>query len=261
MKKVLTIAGSDSGAGAGIQADLKVFAYFGVYGTSAITALTAQNTRGVEAVLEIPAEFVAKQIDAVMTDIGANVWKTGMLANVEIVDTVVERVKFYDIKSLVVDPVMVAKSGDSLLSEQAIESYINKLIPLALIITPNFHEAEAITGCSINNLKDMKNAAKIIYKMGAKNVVVKGGHLDKSFEATDIFYNGIKFEKIVSPRVKTNNTHGTGCTYSSAISAQVALGFTVLQAIKRAKKYLDRTIIKGINLRIGHGIGPLHHFP
>jgi len=260
MKKVLTIAGSDSGAGAGIQADLKTFAAFGVYGTSAITAITAQNTQEITAILALPADLVAKQIDAVMTDIGADVWKTGMLVNSAIINTVSERAKYYKIKSLVVDPVMVAKTGTSLFSPETIKILIRKLIPLAKVITPNCYEAEIITGQSINSIEDMKKAATIIYKMGAKNILIKGGHLNKSFKAIDIIYNGKQFNQVISERINTQNTHGTGCTYASAIAAGLAKGNRVLPAIKKAKEYLYLAIKEAAKLHIGHGFGPLNHF-
>jgi hydroxymethylpyrimidine/phosphomethylpyrimidine kinase len=261
MKTVLTIAGSDSGGGAGIQADLKTFAAFGVYGTCAITAVTAQNTKAVTGVWKLPADFVAKQIDAVMTDIGADAWKTGMLATPEIVEVVAERAKYYQVKSLVVDPVMMSKGGQFLLSLDARTTLIKKLIPLAFVITPNCDEARIITEHSINNVEDMKKAATAIYKMGAKNVVVKGGHLGKGYSAIDIAYDGNKFSEIISRRINTKNTHGIGCTYASVIAAGIAKGYPVLTAIKKAKRYLDLAIKKGANLHIGHGFGPLNHFP
>lgn len=260
MKKVLTIAGSDSGGGAGIQADLKVFAVFGVYGTCAITAVTAQNTYGVKAVLNLPADFVAKQIDVVMTDIGADAWKTGMLVNSDIIDVVVKRAKYYKVRSLIVDPVMVAKSGDNLLSTKANVSLIEKLIPLTYIITPNCQEAKALTGYSIKSIKNMKKAALSIYKMGAKNVVIKGGHLNKSYKAIDIIYDGNKFHEIISQRIRTKNNHGTGCTYASAIAAGVAKGYPVIKAVRKAKEYLDLVIRKSVSFPVGHGFGPLNHF-
>ena len=253
MKSILTIAGSDSGGGAGIQADLKTFAAFGVYGTSAITAVTAQNTKAVTATLVLPADFVAKQIDAVMTDIGADVWKTGMLVNSKIIEIVAQRAKYYKIKSLVVDPVMLAKDGSFLLKNKAKATLIKKLIPLASVITPNCQEAESITGYSVKNTKDMKKAAKIIYKMGAKNVVVKGGHLGENYDAIDIIFDGFQFKEISSRRIKTKNTHGTGCTYASAIAAGIAKGDSILEAVIKAKKYLNLAIKKASDLHLGRG--------
>ncbi len=257
MKTVLTIAGSDSGSGAGIQADLKTFSAFGVYGTCAITAVTAQNTKKVEAVFELPPEFVGKQIDAVMNDIGPRVWKTGMLANSNIINTVVKKVLHYKIRLLIVDPVMVAKSGDSLLSPEAKSSVIKKLIPRAFIITPNCHESEALTGYKIYTVEDMKKAAISIKKMGAKNVVVKGGHLQNNEFAIDIVYDGKTFREIKSKRINTKNTHGTGCTFASAITAGIAKEDSVFTAVTHAKKYIDQKIREASHFQIGHGFGPL----
>lgn len=257
MKTVLTIAGSDSGAGAGIQADLKTFAAFGVYGTCAITAVTAQNTKKVEAVYELPAAFVGKQIDAVMNDIGADVWKIGMLANSKIIDVVFERVKHYKIKYLVADPLMVSKSGHHLLTIDARKKLIKRLIPLTFVITPNCPEAEVLTGYKIHTVDDMKKTAVMIYKMGAKNVVVKGGHLKNNLYAIDIVYNGKIFRELKSKRIKTKNTHGTGCTFASGIAAGVAKGNSVFTAVINAKKYIDQQIRKSSHFHIGHGHGPL----
>jgi len=261
MKKALTIAGSDSGGGAGIQADLKTFAAFGVYGTSAITALTAQNTKGVEGIFNVPPFFVEKQIDAVMTDVKPRTWKTGMLVNSEIIDIVCYKVKQYRIKNLIVDPVMIAKGGDSLLSKNAIDCLVKNLIPLSYVVTPNCHEAEALTEIQIQTVSNMKQSAIAFYKMGAKNVVIKGGHLPTSSEAIDIFYDGTNFYKISSVRINTRNTHGTGCTLASAIAAGVAKDHSPLNAVRKAKKYIDMAIKQALYLRIGKGHGPLNHFP
>lgn len=261
MKTILTIAGSDSGGGAGIQADLKTFAAFGVYGTSAITAVTAQNTQTVLKIIELPANFVVDQIDAVMNDIKPMVWKTGMLANTEIIDVVAERIRYYKIKSLIVDPVMISKSGKYLLANDAHRSLIKKLLPLALVITPNIDEAQTITGEIIKTINDMKKAAVLIHKMGAKNVIVKGGHLEETTMAIDILYDGKNIIEIESKRIRTKNIHGTGCTYASAIAAGIAKGNTVITAVRNAKKYVTLTIRKASYLRVGHGFGPLNHFP
>lgn len=260
MKKTLTIAGSDSGAGAGIQADLKTFAAFGVYGTSVITALTAQNTKGVEGILNIPPSFIEKQIDAVMTDIKPQTWKTGMLVNSEIIDVVCHKAKYYQIKSLVVDPVMIAKGGDHLLSKDAIDCLVKNLIPLSSVITPNCHEAEALTGIQIRTVCDMKQSAVTFHKMGAKNVVIKGGHLPADMDAIDVFYDGNRFYEISSKRINTKNTHGTGCTFASAVAAGIAKGYSVLHAVRNAKKYIDQAIRNAVHLRVGKGFGPLNHF-
>jgi len=224
MKKVLTIAGSDSGGGAGIQADLKTFSARGVYGMSVITALTAQNTIGVQGVYEILPSFVEKQIDSVMSDIGADAWKTGMLSDSEIIRVVADRAQKYNIKLLVIDPVMIAKSGDLLLNQKAIAALISDLIPLAFVITPNHHEAQTLTGLTIENLADAREAAKKIHNQGAKNVVIKGGHLPDIKNAIDLLYDGRNFIEFHAPRIKTKNTHGTGCTFASAIAAELAKG-------------------------------------
>lgn len=260
MKKVLTIAGSDSGGGAGIQADLKSFAARGVYGMSAITALTAQNTIGVQAIFEISADFVAKQIDSVMSDIGADAWKTGMLSNAEIIHVVVNKTKQYNIQKLIVDPVMVAKSGDSLLRTEAQEALIKQLLPLSYILTPNHHEAEVLTGEEIKNLKEAEQAAIQIHKMGAANVVVKGGHIPGISEAIDVLYDGKKITHISAPRLDTENTHGTGCTYASSIAAEIAKGKDFIEAVRIAKEYITEAIRSAIHLGIGNGHGPLNHF-
>lgn len=206
--KALTIAGSDSGAGAGIQADLKTFAAFGVYGTSVITAITAQNTVGVTRVLELPPDLVGEQIDAVIQDIGANALKTGMLANAAIIEVVAEKIKAHRLENLVVDPVMVAKSGDLLLRRDAIEALRTRLLPLAATVTPNLPEASELTGIKVSTRRDVEEAARRIVGMGAKSVVVKGGH--RRGPATDLFYDGRKFRALKAARIRTPHTHGTG---------------------------------------------------
>jgi hydroxymethylpyrimidine/phosphomethylpyrimidine kinase len=259
IKKVLSIAGSDSGGGAGIQADLKTFAARGVYGMSAITALTAQNTMGVQRVVEIDAEFVGQQIDSVMSDIGADVWKTGMLSNSEIIEVVADRAARYDMKYLVLDPVMVAKGGDPLLRKEARESLIAKLVPLAYVITPNHFEAQVLTGLEIKTLEDAQVAAIEIYKLGAKNVVIKGGSLPNTEESVDVLYNGQKSTKFITTRINTPNTHGTGCTFASAIAAEIAKGYKVIEAIHIAKAYLTSALRVGVNINVGKGHGPVNH--
>ena len=259
MKKVLTIAGSDSGGGAGIQADLKTFSALGVFGMSAITALTAQNTVGVQGIFEIDPEFVGKQIDSVMNDIGADAWKTGMLSNAKIVQIVADRASFYNIELLIVDPVMVAKSGDLLLNSKANSTLISKLIPIAYLITPNLHEAQILTDMEINNKNDVQESAVKIFEMGAKNVVIKGGHLHDVNESIDILYDGRKFIEFSSPRIKTINTHGTGCTFASAIAAELAKGKDIKNAVHIAKAYLTNAIQRADNLLIGKGHGPTDH--
>ncbi|MFQ6100298.1 MAG: bifunctional hydroxymethylpyrimidine kinase/phosphomethylpyrimidine kinase [Anaerolineae bacterium] len=262
MKKVLTIAGSDSGGGAGIQADLKAFAARGVFGCSALTAITAQNTTGVQGVVELPADFVGQQIDSVMDDIGADAWKTGMLSNADIIRVVADRVQRYGMERLVVDPVMVAKSGDPLLRPEAREALIEELLPLAYVITPNHHEAQVLTGLEIRTVDDMRRAAEAIHGMGAHHVVVKGGHLplEEVSAAIDVLYDGQEFTEFDAPRVDTPNTHGTGCTFASSIAAELAKGQPVQEAVCVAKAYLTATLRAAVDLQIGHGHGPLNHF-
>jgi hydroxymethylpyrimidine/phosphomethylpyrimidine kinase len=261
MNKVLTIAGSDSGGGAGIQADLKTFAARGVYGMSALTAITAQNTVGVQGVFELPADFVAAQIDSVMEDIGADAWKTGMLSNAEIIRVVAGRAQRYQIERLVVDPVMVAKGGDPLLRAEARDALVEELLPLAYVVTPNHHEAGVLTGFVVSTLEEMRRAAVAIHALGARYVVVKGGHLPASDAAIDVLYDGRDFEAFEAERVDTPNTHGTGCTFASAIAAELAKGLPVGDAVRAAKTYLTAAVRAAVDLGIGHGHGPLNHFP
>jgi hydroxymethylpyrimidine/phosphomethylpyrimidine kinase len=260
MHSVLTIAGSDSGGGAGIQADLKAFAARGVYGMSAITAVTAQNTLGVQGVFELPADFVALQIDAVMSDIGADAWKTGMLSNAGIIAVVADRARRYGVERLVVDPVMIAKGGDPLLRPEARDALVQELLPLAYLVTPNHHEAQVLTGLVIDTVKDMRRAAQAICALGARNVVVKGGHLPESSAAIDVLYDGREFFEFAAPRVDTPNTHGTGCTFASATAAELAKGHSVYQAVRVAKSYLTAAVRAAVDMGIGHGHGPLNHF-
>jgi hydroxymethylpyrimidine/phosphomethylpyrimidine kinase len=259
MKKVLTIAGSDSSGGAGIQADMKTFSARGVFGMSAITALTAQNTLGVQGVYEIDATFVEAQINSVMTDIGADMWKTGMLANQEIVKTVVRCARKYKVP-IVVDPVMFARGGDPLLKIDAVETYKTSLFPLTLVLTPNRKETEYLSGVSIENLEDTTKAAKIIHKLGPKYVLIKGGHIETEDEAVDVLYDGNKFTEFHSKRIRTENTHGTGCTYASAIAAEIARGNDVKSAIHIAKAYITKAIMLADDLKLGTGYGPTNHF-
>ena len=252
----MTIAGSDSGGGAGIQADLKTFSALGVYGASTLTAITAQNTVGVTAVHEIPTDVIAAQIDAVITDIGADAVKTGMLSSPEIVATVAEAVRRHHIADLVVDPVMVAKSGDRLLRAEAIATICNDLIPLAAVVTPNIPEAEDLTGLTIATDAEARNAAEAIIAMGAKSVVVKGGHRDG--QPTDILYDGEQFVEFTTQRIPSTNTHGTGCTFASAVAAGLAHGLDVPAAVQQAKDYVTAAIRTAYP--IGQGHGPLHHF-
>jgi hydroxymethylpyrimidine/phosphomethylpyrimidine kinase len=252
----MTIAGSDSGGGAGIQADLKTFQALGVYGTSALTAITAQNTLGVFAVHEIPAEAVAAQIDAVASDIGVDAAKTGMLSSAEIIATVGERIRHWGIERLVVDPVMVAKGGDRLLREDAVQALIHELLPLAMVLTPNLPEAEVIVGRSLEGEDQIRQAARDILDLGPRAVLMKGGHRSGS-TARDVLFDGRSFHVFESERFETLNTHGTGCTLSAGIAAGLASGLELVDAVERAKRYLTEAIRHATPL--GHGHGPVAH--
>lgn len=257
MKKALAVAGSDSGGGAGIQADLKTFMAFGVYGMSAVTALTAQNTVGVQEVFDVPPEFVRRQIESVMTDIGADAAKTGMLSNAAVVRTVAEAVREFRIPNLVVDPVMIAKSGDPLLSPDARDAVREELFPLAAVVTPNLFEAEALLGCRIGNLDDMREAARELARTGCRWVVLKGGALDIGSRAVDVACDGNEILLLRSPRYPSGNVHGSGCTFASAIAAGLARGLPPPEAMKRAKRYVAMAIRTGP--KVGSGHGPTNH--
>jgi len=252
MKRILTIAGSDSGGGAGIQADLKTITLLGGYGMSVITALTAQNTMGVQAIHVVPASFVGRQIDSVLSDIGADAIKTGMLSNEEIIKVVSEKIRQYQMKKVVVDPVMISKSGAFLLRKEARDALIKKLIPLAWVVTPNLMEASVLTGLKVNSLEGMKQAARQIYQLGAKQVVVKGGHLKGS--PIDLLYDGKNYEEMGGQRRETKNTHGTGCTFASAIATFLARGDAVPEAVRKAKIFITMAIQSSFSL--GKGRGP-----
>jgi hydroxymethylpyrimidine/phosphomethylpyrimidine kinase len=254
--KALTIAGSDSGGGAGIQADLKTFAALSVYGSSVITAITAQNTCAVTAVHEIPVDIIAAQIDAVMEDIGADAVKTGMLSSPAIVTVVADGIRRHNIKNLVVDPVMIAKSGDRLLQEDAVEAVKTQLLPLAHVVTPNIPEAEVLAGMPISSQADMIEAARKIADSGPAVVIVKGGHLDGS--PIDVAWDGSTVSYFETPRVDTKATHGTGCTYSAAIAAHLAKGYRVQDAIEQSKQYLFNALMNAYDVGAGHS--PVHHF-
>jgi hydroxymethylpyrimidine/phosphomethylpyrimidine kinase len=256
--KALTIAGSDSGGGAGIQADLKTFTALRVFGMSAVTSVTAQNTQSVLGINDLSPEFIELQIDAVINDIGVDAVKIGMLSTKEIVSSVAAKVKEYGLKNIVLDPVMVAKGGDMLLRSDARETLIEKLLPHAFIVTPNIPEAEVMAGIKISTIEDMKGAAKKIKSLGPENVLIKGGHLDRSSDATDVLYDGNDFYEYKSPWVETKNTHGTGCTYSAAICAGLAKGYPMVKAVKEAKDYVTFAIQNSFDLGSGHG--PLNHF-
>jgi hydroxymethylpyrimidine/phosphomethylpyrimidine kinase len=256
IRKALTIAGSDSGAGAGIQADLKTFAALGVYGTSAITAITAQNTVGVSQVFTLSSDLVAAQIDAVINDIGAHALKTGMLANAEIIEIVAKKIHEHRLKNLVVDPVMVATSGDLLIEKNAVTVLRSRLMPLAAVVTPNIPEAEELTGIRLCSSKDIEEAARKIVAMGATTVVIKGGH--RKGPAVDLFFDGKTFHALSATRIRTKNTHGTGCTFSAAMAAYLAKGESVERAVALAKKYITGAIRAGFAVGAGHS--PVHHF-
>jgi hydroxymethylpyrimidine kinase/phosphomethylpyrimidine kinase len=256
MKRILTIAGSDSGGGAGIQADLKTITLLGGFGMSAVTALTAQNTVGVQGIVELDAEFVKKQIDSVLSDIGADAIKTGMLANSEIIRGVAEKIKEYAIEKVVVDPVMVAKSGDALLKKEAQETVKGDLLPLCYLVTPNLPEASVLSGHEVKGLDDMKRAARVIRQLGARNVLVKGGHLPG--RPIDLLFDGERFHEFEEERVQTRNTHGTGCTYAAAIATELAKGKPLEEAIKEAKAFL--TVALRFSLNLGKGHGPTNHY-
>ena len=254
----LTIAGSDSGGGAGIQADLKTFAAMKVYGMSAITAVTAQNTVRVTGIHPVPASMVAAQIDAVFEDIGADAVKTGMLLESEIVEVVADRLSAHKVDRLVVDPVMIAKSGDRLLNEGAVRSMVDALLPLALVVTPNIPEAESISGVSIGSKADMVRAARAIQSLGTRNVVIKGGHLGRNADPCDLLLTEDGSEILMcSERVVTSSTHGTGCTFAAALAAALALGMSVEEAFERAKSFVTEAL-KGA-LPLGKGHGPVDH--
>jgi hydroxymethylpyrimidine kinase/phosphomethylpyrimidine kinase len=255
LPRVLTIAGSDSGGGAGIQADIKTIFALGGHAMSAVTALTAQNTVGVRGVSEIPPDFVSAQIDAVVEDIGVDAAKTGMLASRRIVEAVADAVERNHIAPLVVDPVMVAKSGDALLAEDAREVLRARLLPLATVVTPNLPEAADITGRETVSQSDMRDAARAVHDCGPEWVLIKGGHLEGA--PVDVLYDGADFVEVSRPRVGTKNTHGTGCTYSAAIATFLAHGLGVPEAVDRARDALQAALLEA--LPIGRGKGPLGH--
>ena len=257
MKRALTIAGSDSGGGAGIQADLKTFAAHGVYGTSAITALTAQNTRGVFGVHLVPAEFVTLQIEAVTSDIGCDAVKTGMLATAAIVEATAAAVQALELPNLVVDPVMIAKGGDRLLSDDAVHAITRTLLRLARVVTPNVPEAAVLSGQDITSLDDMRRAAEIILGFGPKAVIVKGGHLAGD-ESVDLLLQASGEQVFAGPRLHVRHTHGTGCTFAAAIAARLALGESLDEAARHAKEYVAGAMQYGID--VGGGHQPLGHF-
>ena len=254
--RALTIAGSDSGGGAGIQADLKTFAALGVYGASAITAITAQNTVGVRAIHEIPVDVIGAQIDAVLEDIGADAAKTGMLSSAPIIDVVADRLRFHAVANLVVDPVMVAKSGDRLLREDAVSALKSVLLPLAAVVTPNAPEAAVLSGVDVVDAASAREAARRIADLGPRLVIVKGGHLEGD-RSDDLVWDGREFSLLSGRRVATRHTHGTGCTFSAAIAAYLARGCAPVDAAREARAYLQGAIEHAEPLGAGHG--PVNH--
>jgi hydroxymethylpyrimidine kinase/phosphomethylpyrimidine kinase len=256
MKRVLTIAGSDSGGGAGIQADLKAITILGGYGMTVITALTAQNTVGVQAIVELPLDFIEKEIDAVVSDIGVDAVKTGMLSSSEIVSLVARKIKQYKLKRVVIDPVMVAKSGDPLLKQEARKALREELVPLSLLVTPNLPEAAELCGFEVRDPETMRQAARCIHEMGARHVLVKGGHLEEG--SVDILFDGKDFHEYGGPRILTKNTHGTGCTFASAIATELAKGNSVQESVRRAKDFMTTAI--RFSLSLGHGHGPTNPY-
>ena len=256
LKRVLTIAGSDSGGGAGIQADLKTFCAFGVYGMTAITAVTAQNTYEVVSITALEPVAIYDQIKAVAEDIGVDAVKTGMLFNAEIIEVVAEAVKNFSLPHLVVDPVMVSKSGRLLLETNAIRTLKEKIFPLAQVVTPNLNEASVLSGMPVNTIEEMKESAHIIYQMGPKFVLMKGGHLSGE-EMVDILFDGKKEFIFSVKKQMTKNTHGTGCTYSAALTALLALGYETSAAVKIVRQYMDLVIQHSLSL--GKGFGPTNH--
>jgi hydroxymethylpyrimidine/phosphomethylpyrimidine kinase len=251
MKRILTIAGSDSGGGAGVQADLKTITVLGGFGMSVLTALTAQNTVGVAAIHPVPLEFIAQQLDAVLSDIGADAVKTGMLFNADTIEVVADRLSAYGTEKLVVDPVMLSKGGDVLLVKEGRETLVSRLIPMALVVTPNIPEAEVLSKRSIRAEQDIHEAARTIHGMGARYVLIKGGHL--AGPATDYLYDGKAFLECSKVRIDTTHTHGTGCVYSAAIATYLALELDVTEAVKKAKDFIHAAVRFGLPLGKGHG--------
>lgn len=250
----LTIAGSDSGGGAGIQADLKTFAALGVHGTSAITAITAQNTVDVTDILELPVQLIRAQIDAVISDLDVSAAKTGMLSSAAIIEAVAGAVRDHRLTQLVVDPVMVAKGGARLLRDDAVDALRTTLLPLAAVITPNMPEAEVLLSRKIATLEERRQAARDLLKLGPRAVIVKGGHAEG--EATDVYFDGSELVELRAPRIDTGNTHGSGCTFSAAIAAGLARGLDPLAATRDAKTFITHAIEFGLEL--GHGHGPVN---
>lgn len=255
-KRVLTISASDSGGGSGIQADLKTFFARQVYGVSVVTSVTAQNTIGIQVIYELPPDLVASQLDSVLSDIGVDAVKIGMLSNAEIITTIAQKLEEYHIEKIVLDPVMVAKGGEPLLQPDAIELLLQKLIPIALLVTPNISEAKVLSEMEILSREDMIEAGRRIYKMGAKNILIKGAQLKG--EAIDILFDGCESHQYSAPMVVTKNTYGTGCTLASAITAELAKGHSIPEAVQKSKQYITKAIQHSLEMGVGHG--PLNHW-
>lgn len=259
--RVLTIAGSDSGGGAGIQADLKTFSAVGCFGMSVITALTAQNTKGVTGIHAVPPSFAEEQMEAVFTDIGADAVKIGMLYSAELIEVVARQLKKHGADKIVLDPVMVAQSGDKLLQDDAIDAIKVHLMPLAQVVTPNLPEAAVLLGRELSKLEDLQQAVRDLARYGSRSVLLKGGHSDDD-RSTDFLYLTPEDRLVVleSDRIETHNNHGTGCTLSSAIASYLAKGFTTEDAVRKAKLYITEAIRAGAGYKLGNGHGPVHHF-
>ena len=258
VRVALTIAGSDSGGGAGIQADLRTFAFHCVHGTSAITCITAQNTLGVTRVDALPVAAVVAQIQTVVEDIAVQAVKTGMLLNQEIITAVAEQIEALGIDNLVVDPVMVSRTGAQLIDNEAVATLRDALIPLAAVVTPNRYEAQLLSGLEIHTLDDMRAAAQRIHQLGAKAVLVKGGGMAGNLRGVDVWFDGHHMETLTTALVNTTNTHGTGCTLAAAIAANLALDNELLTSVRRAKQYVTTALTYALD--IGKGSGPVGHF-
>lgn len=258
MNVALSIAGSDSGGGAGIQADIKAIQANGVFATSVIAAVTAQNTVAVTQAFELPLDVIEAQIDALYDDIRIDAVKTGMLSSAAIIDLIARKMEERKVERLVVDPVMVSKSGFRLLKEEAVAVLKERLLPLATVVTPNAHEAGDLIGGTVETLEQAREAARMIHDFGVRNVLVKGGHLTRQRNAVDVLFDGQQFHTFEAPFLDSRFTHGTGCTYASAITAGLARGFPLRESIARAKRYVTEAVRHGF--AIGEGHGPTHHF-
>lgn len=254
----LTVAGSDCSGGAGVQADLKTFSANGVFGMSVITSVVAENTSRVISVENLPPKMISDQFDAVFEDIAVNAVKVGMLSDEIRMETVARKLQEYSPEFVVIDPVMIAKGGHALMEQNAMDALKKLVIPLAFVLTPNIPEAEAISGMTVNSIEDMKSAAKIIHELGAENVIIKGGHLGADEDASDVLFDGNDFYYFSAKRIDTKNTHGTGCTFSSAIAANLAKGKNVRDSVAEAKRYVQTAIEHSLD--IGKGHGPTNHF-